>query len=167
MRDLSTLFLATATLALVITSGCAVKEEGEVVQREEQVLGSDRDEPSTQGTSVDAGGEYAEEYRQAADIVRQHYTAISRDSYHRAYDLWSEGAREFNEFTAEAEKIDRAVVTFDRAGRVGMMDDHLVAEVPVTVEITLTGGAELQRHEIFLIGQEPGGLWKIMESRIE
>ncbi len=123
-------------LLATITFGCESDEgleDDASMNREEQI--------EKTGTPTDRAAESSEpperfdkEYRNAADLVRQHYTAISRRSYRRAYDLWAKGKREFNEFTTEAEKIERAVVSFERSGRAGTLDGSLVVEVPVTVE---------------------------------
>lgn len=106
-----------------------------------------------------------EEYRAGADLIRQHYTAISRGSYRRAFDLWEEGSREFNEFTAEAEKISRAVVTFGESGLIGEQNGQVTIEVPVTVEVTGPGGAIEYRGESFLLRKQKDGTWRIVANR--
>lgn len=154
----------TLVALIAITYGCG----GEEAAKNGVLVKTEIDAPTDQSDRAERiDEEYGAEYRTAADLVRQHYTAISRDSYRRAFDLWVEGSREFNEFTTEAEKIDRAVVSFDRSGRAGILDDRLVVEVPVMVQIRMAGGAEVERHEVFLIQQQSGGVWKILESREE
>ena len=104
----------------------------------------------------------AGEYTEAADLVRQHYTAISRGSYRRAFDLWEKGSRDFDEFSREAEQISRAVVTFGSSGRAGTVEGMPTIEVPVTVQITTADGRIEERHESFLLRKSPDEGWRLL-----
>lgn len=123
------------------------------------------DEPATDGEGPAA--ENVEEYQVAADLVRQYYTAISRGSDRRAFDLWEEGSREYDEFTAEAEQIERAVVTFGRSGRAGVSDGMPTIEVPVSVAITTRDGTTSERAETFLLRRTPTEGWRIVDRQTD
>src|SRR5690606_30397664 len=91
-----------------IVVGCSDSKEQKVTSRvDHPSVVREGDEP--QGTVDEGEGEpvaaNAEEYQEAADLVRQYYTAISRGSYRRAFDLWEKGTREFEEFSEEAKSI--------------------------------------------------------------
>jgi len=103
------------------------------------------------------------EYTEAADLIREHYTAISRESYRRAFDLWEKGSRDFEEFSREAEQISRAVVTFGDAGRAGTVDGMPTIEVPVTVQITTPEGTTEERHETFLLRKSQQEGWRLLQ----
>lgn len=109
--------------------------------------------------------ESSEEYKKAADLVREHYTAISRGSYRRAFDLWEKGSRDFEEFSREAGQISRAVVTFGSSGRAGTVDGMPTIEVPVTVQITSPEGATEERRETFLLRKSPDQGWRLLQRR--
>lgn len=117
-----------------------------------------QDSPSPTATNV-------EEYQKAADLVRQHYTAISRGSYRRAFDLWETGSRDFEEFSREAEGIRRAVVAFGSSGRAGTAEGMPTIEVPVTVQITTPEGTTEERHETFLLRKSPDQGWRLLQRR--
>jgi hypothetical protein len=105
----------------------------------------------------------AGEYTDAADLVRQHYTAISRGSYRRAFDLWEKGSRDFEEFSREAKQISRAVVTFGSSGRAGTVKGMPTIEVPVTVQVTSADGRTEEHHETFLLRKSPDEGWRLLQ----
>lgn len=156
----------TSILLLLLLVGCGDQERNaDHADTESQSEKSVPDASVDRDTATDATDpELVAEAREAAEVMREYYTAISRESWPRAYALLDEEVRPatIDLFRDSVSSIRRAVVTLGSAGEASVDEEgRPTFLVPISVEITIGSAGPVIREETWLLRRGDGG-WRIV-----